>query len=71
MGKKIDKFSLPVCNSFKAKILNDQLCYELDVNEVIDRDILVKDIGKVGSRVTSIMQTYSCIFFLFNSIIAS
>ena len=56
MGKKIDKFSLPVCNSFKAKILNDQLCYELDVNEVIDRDILVKDIGKVGSRVTSIMQ---------------
>ena len=47
MGKKIDKFSLPVCNSFKAKILNDQLCYELDVNEVIDRDILVKDIGKV------------------------
>ena len=71
MGKKIDKFSLPVCNSFKAKILNDQLCYELDVNEVIDRDILVKDIGKVGSRVTSIMQAYSCIFFLFNSIIAS
>ena len=51
MGKKIDKFSLPVCNSFKAKILNDQLCYELDVNEVIDKDILVKDIGRVGSRV--------------------
>ena len=51
MGKKIDKFSLPVCNSFKANILNDQLCYELDVNEVIDKDILVKDIGRVGSRV--------------------
>ena len=51
MGKKIDKFSLPVCNSFKAKILNDQLCYELDVNEVIDKDILVKDIGRVGSIV--------------------
>ena len=51
MGKKIDKFSLPVCNSFKAKILNDQLCYELDVNEVIDKEILVKDIGRVGSRI--------------------
>ena len=24
---------VPVCNSFKAKILNDQLCYEADLNE--------------------------------------
>ena len=32
MGVKIDQFNVPVCNSFQAKILNDQLCYEVDLN---------------------------------------
>ena len=33
MGIKIDQFKIPVCNSFQAKILNDQLCYEVDLNK--------------------------------------
>ena len=33
MGDDIDQFDVPVCNSFKAKILNDQLCYEVDLND--------------------------------------
>ena len=33
VGVKIDEFGLPVCNSFQAKILNDQLCYEVDLNK--------------------------------------
>ena len=33
MGVKIDQFAVPVCNHFKAKVLNDQLCYEVDPNE--------------------------------------
>ena len=32
MGIEIEQFPFPVCNSFKAKILNDQLCYEVDLN---------------------------------------
>ena len=32
MGVKINKFDTPVCNSFEANILNDQLCYEVDPN---------------------------------------
>ena len=32
MGVKIDQFNVPVCNSFQAKIMNDQLCYEVDLN---------------------------------------
>ena len=44
LGVKIDKFDIPVCNSFKAKILNDQLCYEVDVNEVIDKQVLKKEL---------------------------
>ena len=33
VGVKIDQFDVPVCNSFKAKVLNDQLCYEVDLNK--------------------------------------
>ena len=33
LGIKVDNFSVPVCNSFKAKILNDQLCYEIDLDQ--------------------------------------
>ena len=33
MGVKIDQFDVPVCNSFQAKILNDQLCYEVDLEK--------------------------------------
>ena len=32
MGVKIEQFDLPVCNSFQAKIFNDQVCYEVDLN---------------------------------------
>ena len=30
MGVKIDQFDVPVCNSFKEKLVMDQLCYEVD-----------------------------------------
>ena len=33
MGVKIDQFKIPVCNSFKPKIWNKQLCYEIDLND--------------------------------------
>ena len=33
MGIKIDQFDDPVCDSFQAKIQNDQLCYEVDLNK--------------------------------------
>ena len=28
---------MPVCNSFQAKIFNDQLCYELDLNNFTNK----------------------------------
>ena len=40
MGVKIDQFDDPVCNSFQAKIQNDQLCYEVDLNRFVDADNL-------------------------------
>ena len=33
MGVKIDLFDVPICSSFQAKIMNDQLCYEVDLNK--------------------------------------
>ena len=33
MGVKIDQFDDPVCNSFRPKIVMDQLCYQVDPNE--------------------------------------
>ena len=37
MGVKINQFEYPVCNSFRPKIVRDQLCYTVDPNEYKDR----------------------------------
>ena len=37
MGVKIDQFDVPVCNSFRPKIIKDQLCYTVDPNEYKDK----------------------------------
>ena len=39
MGIKINQFDVPVCNSFQAKRLNDQLCYEVDLNRFANNNI--------------------------------
>ena len=36
MGTKVDSFQDPVCSSFKPKIRNDQLCYEINLEEFKD-----------------------------------
>ena len=33
VGQKIDGFGQPMCNSFQAKLFNDRLCYEVDLNK--------------------------------------
>ena len=44
MGVKIDQFDVPICNSFKAKVLNDQLCYEVDLNTFSNRYKIDKEL---------------------------
>ena len=56
IGTKIDGFDIPVCNSFKAKLIQDQLCYEVDLknyekkenreNELRDGLILLLDLNE-------------------------
>ena len=47
MTMKIDNFDVPVCNAFQAKVLNDQLCYEVDLNTLRDQNNIEKDL-KIG-----------------------
>ena len=47
VGLKIDQFHLPVCNSFQAKILNDQLCYEIDLNKFSNKANIEREL-KLG-----------------------
>ena len=44
VGRNIEGFSFPVCNAFKAKVLNDQLCYEVDVNKYVNKDTSEEDL---------------------------
>ena len=45
MGVKIDQFDDPVCNSFRPKIILDQLCYTVDPNEYKDKINLEGDMS--------------------------
>ena len=47
MGRIIDLFNVPVCKSFQAKIKDDQLCYEVDLNRFTDKDNIDKEL-KLG-----------------------
>ena len=37
MGEKIQQFDVPVCISFRPKMIRDQLCYTVDPNEYKDK----------------------------------
>ena len=37
MGVMIDHFDVPVCNSFRPKIVRDQLCYQVNPNDYKDK----------------------------------
>ena len=37
VGKKIDKFSQPVCNKFVRTNLNGQNCYSIDINQLREK----------------------------------
>ena len=44
VGEKIDQFAIPVCNVFKAKLLNDQVCYQVDLNKFSHRNNIEREL---------------------------
>ena len=44
MGIKTKKFPVPVCNSFQAKVLNDQLCYEVDLSKFSHKHNIIREL---------------------------
>ena len=43
-GVKSSVFDVPVCNIFRPKILNNQICYEVDINDHIDKASIEKEL---------------------------
>ena len=39
MGLQTNMFKMPVCNDFQAKIFYNQLCYEVDPDKFINRNL--------------------------------
>ena len=50
MGEKIEHFSLPVCTKFVPVILEGQLCYQVDVNNIKIQD------GKSAAKLTFLID---------------
>ena len=44
MGVRNGHFNVTTCNSFQAKIINDQLCYEVDLNRFSNNDNIYNEI---------------------------
>ena len=44
MGVMLDQFDVPVCNKFKARILNGQCCYEVDPIDFKDSIYDIRDL---------------------------
>ena len=47
LGKMIEPYDIPVCNSFQPKVRNDQLCYEVDLDKYKSNDN-IEEILKSG-----------------------
>ena len=46
MGVKIDLIDVPVCNSFRPKIIRDQLCYTVDPSKYNDKTDLKQEFSR-------------------------
>ena len=44
VGVKIKQFDIPVCKSFEAKILKDQFCYEVNLQNFSTREIFLNEL---------------------------
>ena len=44
MGVRIEEFEMPVCNCFEATIVNDQICYEVDLNKFSQKKNIQKEL---------------------------
>ena len=44
MGVRNGHFNVTTCDSFQAKIINDQLCYEVDLNRFSNNDNIHNEI---------------------------
>ena len=44
ISKFKDEFTVPACNSFKTKFMKDQVCYEVDLNNITREESKLQDL---------------------------
>ena len=44
LGQKIYHLKIPVCNSFQPTLLNDQMCYEIELDNMTNKKTIKEDI---------------------------
>ena len=44
MGRRSEQYDVPVCNGFKSKIRNNQLCYQIDLEAYKDMTNIEKQL---------------------------
>ena len=44
MGRRSEQYDVPVCNSFQSKIRNNQLCYQIDLEDYKDTNNIEKQL---------------------------
>ena len=50
LGKNVNNFQVPVCDIFRMKIVNGQVCYEADINQYKNkatRNALIKGLSLI------------------------
>ena len=53
LGAKTEKFEAPVCNSFKTHVRNDQLCYQIDLEDYKSATNIIDVFKKASSAKNS------------------
>ena len=44
VGVKVEQFNVNVCNSFQAKIFDDRVCYEVDLDKISNKNNIEKEL---------------------------
>ena len=68
MGTEADMFPIPVCNSFREKSFNGQLCYEADINKYKGRVDWQNSLQTGLSFVVDINEEYNIKKIIFDEV---
>ena len=66
VGIFIDHMNVFLCNSFQAKVLNDQLCYEVDLNRISNKDNIENELTRSTRPIDAKLRKKLCLGIMFH-----